>query len=124
MSACAGHPSVFGFSLENESDRTGFSPEFYGVLIDEAVRAGAGVPLTTEGSPGNSCRVNQRGGMRSCNSRADGGVPRQSVFSSRGIIFVNDFSWDSGIHADRMPCCLKLLLSVPPQATSAYTSAV
>jgi hypothetical protein len=48
--ACRGHPSVFSYSVENESPQALGGVELIGALIDAAAGADASVPLTTEGS--------------------------------------------------------------------------
>jgi len=48
--ACSGHPSVFSYSVENESPVQVLGQPLIATLIDAAFAADPSVPLTTEGS--------------------------------------------------------------------------
>ena len=52
VGACRGHPSVFAYSVENESEETEDGQPLIASLIDAAAAADPTVPLTTEGSGG------------------------------------------------------------------------
>jgi hypothetical protein len=55
--ACRGHPSVFSYSVENESAEVEDGQPLIAALIDAAAGADPTVPLTTEGS-GGAARYN------------------------------------------------------------------
>lgn len=50
--ACRGHPSIFAYSVENESGEEEEGRPLIAALIDAAAAADGSVPLTTEGSGG------------------------------------------------------------------------
>jgi hypothetical protein len=64
--ACRGHPSVFSFSVENESLEVEEGQPLIAALIDAAAGADPTVPLTTEGS-GGVARYNGTAGASAVN---------------------------------------------------------